>query len=64
MDTSLLNAPSGTTTLANEPSLILPWEYDYVGQPWKTQQVVRRAQDQLWSNSPTGWGVSNDDLAR
>jgi predicted alpha-1,2-mannosidase len=48
--------------LGNEPSLELPWEYDYVGQPWKTQQLNRKIQDQLWPNSPTGWGVGNDDL--
>lgn len=48
--------------LANEPSIVLPWEYDYVGQPWKTQAAIRRAQQQKWSVLPTGWGVSNDDL--
>jgi predicted alpha-1,2-mannosidase len=48
--------------LGNEPSVELPWEYDYVGQPWKTQQVVRQVQDQLWPNSATNWAVGNDDL--
>ncbi|WP_219470564.1 lectin [Nonomuraea rhizosphaerae] len=48
--------------LGNEPSIELPWEYNYVGQPWKAQQVVRAVQDQLWPDSPTGWGVGNDDL--
>ena len=48
--------------LGNEPSVELPWEYDYVGQPYKTQQVVRQVQDQLWPNSPSSWGVGNDDL--
>ncbi|WP_064741897.1 lectin [Hamadaea tsunoensis] len=48
--------------LGNEPSVELPWQYDYVGQPWKTQQVVRQVQDQLWPNSPANWGVGNDDL--
>jgi predicted alpha-1,2-mannosidase len=48
--------------LGNEPSLELPWEYDYVGQPWKTQQLVRQVQDELWPNSRTNWGVGNDDL--
>ncbi len=48
--------------LGNEPSVELPWEYDYVGQPWKTQSVIRNVQNQLWPDSPTGWGVGNDDL--
>ncbi len=48
--------------LGNEPSLELPWEYDYVGQPWKTQKVVRQIQNQLWPNDPARWGVGNDDL--
>jgi predicted alpha-1,2-mannosidase len=50
------------SNLGNEPSLELPWEYDYVGQPWKTQAVVRKVQDQLWPNSAANWGVGNDDL--
>ncbi|WP_328460198.1 lectin [Streptomyces sp. NBC_00448] len=48
--------------LGNEPSIELPWEYDYVGQPWKTQAVVRKVQDQLWPDDPADWGVGNDDL--
>ncbi|WP_433889416.1 lectin [Streptomyces sp. CA-111067] len=48
--------------LGNEPSIELPWEYDYVGQPWKTQKAVRQVQDQLWPDSPANWGVGNDDL--
>ncbi|MFC8452454.1 lectin [Kitasatospora sp. NPDC057223] len=48
--------------LGNEPSIELPWEYDYVGQPWKTQKLVRQVQDQLWPNSAADWGVGNDDL--
>ncbi|MEV0848021.1 GH92 family glycosyl hydrolase [Streptomyces sp. NPDC049954] len=48
--------------LGNEPSIELPWEYDYIGQPWKTQEVVRRTQEQLWPNDPANWGVGNDDL--
>ncbi|MEE4540627.1 lectin [Streptomyces sp. V4-01] len=48
--------------LGNEPSIELPWEYDYIGQPWKTQKTVRQVQDQLWPNNPANWGVGNDDL--
>jgi predicted alpha-1,2-mannosidase len=55
-------AGGAVADLGNEPSVELPWEYDYVGQPWKTQQVVRQVQDQLWPNNPAAWGVGNDDL--
>ncbi|MEV5754392.1 lectin [Actinoallomurus sp. NPDC052308] len=48
--------------LGNEPSIELPWEYDYVGQPWKTQAIIHDVRDKLWPDSPTGWGVGNDDL--
>jgi predicted alpha-1,2-mannosidase len=46
---------------SNEPSLELPWEYDYTGQPYKTQALVREVQDQIWTDSPAGL-AGNDDL--
>jgi putative alpha-1,2-mannosidase len=52
----------GAAYLGNEPSLELPWEYDYIGQPARTEQVVRQAQDQLWADAPDGGGDGNDDL--
>ncbi|MYS22093.1 alpha-1,2-mannosidase, putative [Streptomyces sp. DvalAA-14] len=54
--------PSGTNAdLSNEPSLEIPWEYNYVGQPWKTQAAVRQAQQKLYFNAPVG-SFGNDDL--
>ncbi len=53
---------SSTADMGNEPSFELPWEYDYVGQPRRTQQIIRQVQDQLWPNDPAHWGVGNDDL--
>ena len=47
--------------LGNEPSFDIPWEYDYVGAPAKTQQVIREVQDQLYTNTPGGL-AGNDDL--
>ena len=47
--------------LSNEPSLEIPWEYDYLGQPWKTQAAVRQAQQKLYFNAPVG-SFGNDDL--
>jgi predicted alpha-1,2-mannosidase len=54
--------PSGTNAdLSNEPSLEIPWEYDYVGQPWKTQQIIREVQQKLYFDAPVGQ-FGNDDL--
>ncbi|MFF2510093.1 lectin [Streptomyces sp. NPDC058086] len=47
--------------LSNEPSVEIPWEYDYTGQPWKTQAAVRKAQQNLYFNAPVG-SFGNDDL--
>jgi putative alpha-1,2-mannosidase len=47
--------------LSNEPSVEIPWEYDYTGQPWKTQEAVREAQQKLYFNAPVG-SFGNDDL--
>jgi predicted alpha-1,2-mannosidase len=47
--------------MGNEPSLYLPWEYDYVGQPYKAQSDVRKIQDQIWTDAPGGL-AGNDDL--
>ncbi|MGX6608108.1 lectin [Micromonosporaceae bacterium Da 78-11] len=53
---------SSTADMGNEPSFGLPWEYTYLGRPWRTQQIVRQVQNQLWPNDPARWGVGNDDL--
>ena len=45
----------------NEPSLELPWEYDYTGKPYQTQSMVREIQDQVWTDAPGGL-AGNDDL--
>lgn len=47
--------------MSNEPSIESPWEYDYAGQPYKTQQVVREIQEQLYTDTPGGL-AGNDDL--
>jgi hypothetical protein len=52
---------NGYSNLGNEPSIEMPWEYDYVGEPYQTQSVVRQIQDQIWSDSPSGL-PGNDDL--
>jgi len=47
--------------MGDEPSFDIPWEYDYSGEPFKTEQVVREIQNDLFSNSPGGL-PGNDDL--
>lgn len=32
----------GQFSMANEPSLHIPYLYNYVGQPWKTQKMIRK----------------------
>ncbi|MFF5029432.1 lectin [Streptomyces collinus] len=53
---------NGYAWVGNEPSVELPWEYDYIGEPYKTQAAVRSVQDQIWSNTPAGLADGNDDL--
>jgi predicted alpha-1,2-mannosidase len=47
--------------LDNEPSIAAPWLYNFAGQPWKTQELVRAAMNQIWVNAPHGIS-GNDDL--
>ena len=55
------NPTAANADFGNEPSIEIPWEYDYAGAPWKTQQTVRSIQQQIFSNSPAGI-AGNDDL--
>jgi predicted alpha-1,2-mannosidase len=64
LDSLLTNLPNPGATnadLNNEPSIEIPWEYDYAGVPWKTQKVVREAQQELYFDKPAGQ-FGNDDL--
>ncbi|MBQ4356269.1 MAG: GH92 family glycosyl hydrolase [Bacteroidales bacterium] len=47
----------------NEPGHHAPYMYDYVGQPWKTQQVVRMILDKLYSDTPDGL-CGNEDCGQ
>ena len=38
----------------NEPSHHVLYLYNYVGQPWKTQQRVRQVMSELYSDAPAG----------
>ncbi|MEU6357336.1 GH92 family glycosyl hydrolase [Streptomyces sp. NPDC047072] len=45
----------------NEVNFGVPWVYNHVGQPWKTQETVRRIATTLFSPTPDG-EPGNDDL--
>jgi predicted alpha-1,2-mannosidase len=58
---AVTNAGPLHAELNNEPSIETPWLYDFAGQPWKTQQLVRQVLNLLWVNTPKGV-PGNDDL--
>lgn len=45
----------------NEVGLGVPWLYNYLGQPWKTQRLVDRIRSELFGPAPDGV-PGNDDL--
>ncbi|WP_281352725.1 glycoside hydrolase domain-containing protein [Mycobacterium botniense] len=47
--------------LGNEPGFAVPWLYNYLGQPWKTQETVARVRSELFGPTPVG-EPGNDDL--
>ncbi|GGM12230.1 alpha-1,2-mannosidase [Streptomyces fumigatiscleroticus] len=47
--------------LDNEPSVNVPYLYDYAGAPYRTQETVRAAMRELWTTEPGGI-PGNDDL--
>ena len=44
----------GQFTMANEPSLHIPYLYNYAGQPWKTQSRIHPLIDQWFRNDLMG----------
>lgn len=44
----------GQFTMANEPSLHIPYLYNYAGQPWKTQKRIRALLAQWFRNDLMG----------
>lgn len=60
---SLLNAGQNSTSawMGNEPCLETPYIYDFIGQPFSTQRIVRVIMEVLFSSSPDAY-PGNDDL--
>ncbi|MEO6890110.1 MAG: GH92 family glycosyl hydrolase [Ktedonobacteraceae bacterium] len=46
--------------MGNEPEFRAPWLYDFAGAPYRTQDLVRRIETQVFNNTPGGLG-GNDD---
>ena len=44
----------------NEPSHHMAYLYNYVGQPWKTQQMTRRILDEMYLATPEGISGNED----
>ncbi len=44
----------GQFAMGNEPSLHIPYLYNYAGMPWKTQKRIRMLMDLWFTNSPFG----------
>jgi len=44
----------------NEPSHQIAYEYNYVGQPWKTQAMVRKITNELYADKPDGLAGNED----
>jgi predicted alpha-1,2-mannosidase len=61
LTSKIKNPGSLQADFGNEPSIEIPWEYDYAGAPAKTQSVVRQIQQQIFTAAPAGI-AGNDDL--
>ena len=64
LDTHFAQLNAGPTSqyafMANEPEFAVPWAYDFAGAPYRTQDVVRRIETQLFHATPGGLS-GNDD---
>ncbi|HCT78076.1 MAG TPA: alpha-mannosidase, partial [Micromonosporaceae bacterium] len=58
---ALTGAGGLKSELDNEPSIWVPWMYNFSGQPYKAQQTVRQVINTLWSSAPAGI-PGQDDL--
>lgn len=47
----------------NEPSHHIPYLYNYVGQPWKTQEMTRRLLHEMYKPTPEGI-IGNEDCGQ
>lgn len=53
----------GNYVHGNEPSHHVPYMYAYTGEPWKTQEVLRKVMNRMYLNKPDGL-CGNDDCGQ
>jgi predicted alpha-1,2-mannosidase len=53
----------GQYAQGNEPCHHIPYLYNYISKPWKTQRVVHRIMDSLYNSTPSGL-CGNDDCGQ
>ena len=58
---ALTGAGGLKSELDNEPSIWVPWLYNYTGRPYKAQETIRQVLTTLWSATPGGI-PGQDDL--
>jgi predicted alpha-1,2-mannosidase len=51
----------GQWGFSNQPSHHIPYMYNFAGQPWKTQALVREATSRLYLGSEIGQGYPGDE---
>ncbi|MCU0240160.1 MAG: GH92 family glycosyl hydrolase, partial [Pyrinomonadaceae bacterium] len=47
----------------NEPSHHIAYLFNYVGKPWRTQELVRKINDEFYKNAPDGL-IGNEDCGQ
>lgn len=53
----------GQYVQGNEPSHHIAYLYQYIGQPWKSQKIVRQIMDELFTSAPDGL-CGNEDCGQ
>ena len=63
LDVSDVTGLMGQYAHGNEPSHHMAYLYNYVGQPWKTQELTRRLLHELYAPTPEGI-IGNEDCGQ
>ena len=58
-----INGFIGKYAHGDEPGHQMPYSYDFVQQPWKTQALVRETMTTLYFNKPEGY-INNEDCGQ
>jgi predicted alpha-1,2-mannosidase len=61
--TEMVLANMGQYAHGNQPCMHIPYLYNYVKQPWKTQERVRKVMEKLYNSGPKGFPGDEDQGA-